>query len=61
MPIPDHAPPEFESSLLINAAPTRVLMAFFDPHALATWWQVVAIGHDAAPDGHLRGRMGTHA
>ena len=31
--------PEFESSLLINAAPTRVLMAFFDPHALSVWWQ----------------------
>ena len=34
------APPEFEFSLLINAAPTRVLMAFFDPHALHIWWQV---------------------
>ena len=34
------APPEFEFSLLINAAPTRVLMAFFDPVALAAWWQV---------------------
>jgi uncharacterized protein YndB with AHSA1/START domain len=32
--------PEFEHSLLINAAPTRVLAAFFDPHALETWWQV---------------------
>ena len=31
--------PEFEYSLLINAAPTRVLAAFFDPHALAIWWQ----------------------
>ena len=41
MPIPEPASPEFESSLLINAAPTRVLMAFFDPHALATWWQAV--------------------
>jgi uncharacterized protein YndB with AHSA1/START domain len=29
--------PEFEHSLLINAAPTRVLAAFFDPHALAEW------------------------
>ena len=34
------ASPEFELSLLINAAPTRVLMAFFDPHALRVWWQV---------------------
>src|SRR5215831_19431802 len=32
--------PEFEHALLINAAPTRVLAAFFDPHALEAWWQV---------------------
>jgi len=31
--------PEFDFSLLINAAPTRVLAAFFDPHALSQWWQ----------------------
>lgn len=31
--------PEFDYSLLINAAPTRVLAAFFDPHALSIWWQ----------------------
>jgi uncharacterized protein YndB with AHSA1/START domain len=37
---PEPATPEFEHSLLINAAPTRVLMAFFDPQALASWWQV---------------------
>src|SRR5690349_16748082 len=36
----DARSPEFEQSLLINAAPTRVLAAFFDPHALAVWWQV---------------------
>jgi uncharacterized protein YndB with AHSA1/START domain len=36
----DEPSPEFEHSLLINAAPTRVLAAFFDPHALAVWWQV---------------------
>src|SRR6266700_4174119 len=35
-----NASPEFEHTLLINAAPTRVLAAFFDPHALAVWWQV---------------------
>lgn len=29
----------FEYSLLVNAAPTRVLAAFFDPQALASWWQ----------------------
>jgi uncharacterized protein YndB with AHSA1/START domain len=32
--------PEFEYTLLVNAAPTRVLAAFFDPHALQLWWQV---------------------
>jgi uncharacterized protein YndB with AHSA1/START domain len=32
--------PEFEHALLVNAAPTRVLGAFFDPRALETWWQV---------------------
>lgn len=32
--------PEFELSVLISAAPTRVLSAFFDPRALAEWWQV---------------------
>jgi uncharacterized protein YndB with AHSA1/START domain len=36
-----NASPEFEQSILINAAPTRVLAAFFDPRALETWWQVV--------------------
>lgn len=36
----DAASPEFEYSLLVNAAPTRVLMAFFDPRALTAWWQV---------------------
>jgi uncharacterized protein YndB with AHSA1/START domain len=36
----DARSPEFEHSVLINAAPTRVLAAFFDPHALTIWWQV---------------------
>lgn len=36
-----NASPEFEQSILINAAPTRVLAAFFDPEALERWWQVV--------------------
>ena len=31
----------FEHSILIAAAPTRVLGAFFDPAALAVWWQAV--------------------
>lgn len=29
----------FDHSVLITAAPTRVLAAFFDPVALSTWWQ----------------------
>jgi hypothetical protein len=33
--------PCFEHSLLVSAAPTRVLAAFFDPDALPVWWQVV--------------------
>lgn len=32
-------PTAFDHSILINAAPTRVLAAFFDPAALAAWWQ----------------------
>src|SRR4029079_19031329 len=41
MPLRPHAEssPEFEHSLLINAAPTRVLAAFLDPRALEVWWQ----------------------
>ncbi len=35
----DDASPEFEHAVLINAAPTRVLAAFFEPQALAAWWQ----------------------
>ncbi len=30
-----------DESLVIRSAPTRVFAAFFDPAALATWWQVV--------------------
>jgi uncharacterized protein YndB with AHSA1/START domain len=29
----------FEDSILVSAAPARVLDAFFDPAALAVWWQ----------------------
>ena len=32
-------PSVFEHSLLISSAPTRVMGAFFDPQALAIWWQ----------------------
>ncbi len=35
------AEPGFDCSLLVSAAPTRVLAAFFDPDALAVWWQAV--------------------
>ena len=38
---PAEPSPEFDYAVLINAAPTRVLAAFFDPHALAIWWQAV--------------------
>jgi uncharacterized protein YndB with AHSA1/START domain len=30
-----------DQSLLVRAAPARVIAAFFDPAALAAWWQVV--------------------
>ncbi|MGE5814284.1 MAG: SRPBCC family protein [Acidobacteriota bacterium] len=30
-----------DESLVIRAAPSRVFAAFFDPAALATWWNVV--------------------
>jgi uncharacterized protein YndB with AHSA1/START domain len=33
--------PEFDQTLLINAAPTRVLAAFVEPEAVATWWRAV--------------------
>ncbi len=30
---------QFDHSLMISAAPTRVLAAFFEPAALQVWWQ----------------------
>ena len=30
----------FERSITVQAPPERVLAAFFDPHDLASWWQV---------------------
>jgi uncharacterized protein YndB with AHSA1/START domain len=41
--VPASTPDEvqFEHSILITAAPTRVMAAFFDPAALAAWWQTV--------------------
>jgi uncharacterized protein YndB with AHSA1/START domain len=38
---PAEPSPAFEHAVLIGAAPTRVLAAFFDPHALTIWWQAV--------------------
>jgi uncharacterized protein YndB with AHSA1/START domain len=61
----------FEHSLLISSAPTRVLGAFFDPHALAIWWRAVrsvttprplgvyAIEWEPSPDpDEILGRLG---
>jgi uncharacterized protein YndB with AHSA1/START domain len=31
----------FEHTILIGAAPTRVMSAFFEPDALARWWQAI--------------------
>jgi uncharacterized protein YndB with AHSA1/START domain len=71
VPPRDGAFKEFQCSLLIEAAPTRVLAAFFDPAALAVWWQaarsvttprslgVYAIEWPATPDAdELLGRLG---
>ena len=41
MPAPGQPPDEFDHTVLISAAPTRVLAAFFDPAALAIWWQTI--------------------
>jgi uncharacterized protein YndB with AHSA1/START domain len=48
---PAEPSPEFAYGLLINAAPTRVLAAFFDPRALETWWQVTRSVTAARPMG----------
>jgi uncharacterized protein YndB with AHSA1/START domain len=71
VPARDGAFKEFECSVLIEAAPTRVLAAFFDPNALAVWWQVArsvttprplgvyALEWPATPDAdELLGRLG---
>ena len=34
-------PTSFEQVILIDCPPTRVMAAFFDPAALAIWWQAV--------------------
>jgi uncharacterized protein YndB with AHSA1/START domain len=38
--MPAREPLGFESSLVISASPLRIISAFFDPQALADWWQV---------------------
>ena len=67
----DALPTSFDHSILITAAPTRVLGAFFDPAALAAWWQaarsvtaactlaVYAVEWDPTPDAdEILGRLG---
>ena len=62
---------QFDNSILITAAPTRVLAAFFDPVALAAWWQaarsvttprplgVYAVEWEPTPEAdELLGRLG---
>ena len=34
-------PTQFEQTLLIRCTPTRVMAAFFEPDALAVWWQAI--------------------
>jgi uncharacterized protein YndB with AHSA1/START domain len=34
-------PTQFEQTLSIACPPTRVMSAFFDPKALAIWWQAI--------------------
>ncbi len=32
---------QFEKKTYVTAAPTQVIAAFFDPHALTAWWRAV--------------------
>jgi uncharacterized protein YndB with AHSA1/START domain len=34
-------PTQYEQTLSIRCAPTRVMAAFFDPDALAIWWKAI--------------------
>ena len=67
----DAAQTSFDHSILITAAPTRVLGAFLDPGALAVWWQaarsvtaahplgVYAVEWDPTPEAdEVLGRLG---
>jgi uncharacterized protein YndB with AHSA1/START domain len=71
VPPDPHAASVFDHSVLIRATPARVLGAFFDSDALATWWQttrsvttarplgVYAVEWDPTPDAdELLGRLG---
>lgn len=48
---PDAQPLSFDHSIVIAAAPARVLEAFFDPAALAVWWQTARSVTAARPLG----------
>ena len=37
----DAPPTQFEQTLLIRCTPARVMAAFFEPEALAVWWQAI--------------------
>ncbi len=36
---PTNPPPSLEAQIDISATPEHVLEAFFDPHAISSWWQ----------------------
>jgi uncharacterized protein YndB with AHSA1/START domain len=68
---PPPSEPFFDHSILIAAAPTRVLAAFFDPLALSKWWLtsrsvttprplgIYAVEWEPAPDvDDVLGRLG---
>jgi uncharacterized protein YndB with AHSA1/START domain len=46
-----HSAGSFDHSILISAAPTRVLNAFVDPAALSRWWQTTRSVTAARPLG----------
>lgn len=37
--MPSTPPPSLDVQVEVDATPERVLEAFFDPHALSSWWQ----------------------
>ncbi|HEY7498398.1 MAG TPA: SRPBCC domain-containing protein [Vicinamibacterales bacterium] len=44
-------PTQFEQTIAIGCPPTRVMAAFFDPHALAIWWRAIRSVTTARPLG----------